>query len=161
MLIAVMLAGTCIAQELPRHVFAAGGGSFQSGAMHASWTIGQSSPVASAAQPGLILCPGFQQFDDQMVSVAELSSENNLLVYPNPCGDFAHLNFQSEQNTDLQYYLYDISGKTLLSKEAHSGATGYQEVIDLSHLPPGMYHLMVITTSGNETNKESITLIRQ
>lgn len=160
MLIALMLAGTCLAQELPRHVFAAGGGNFESSAMHASWTIGQSSPVASSVQTGIILCPGFQQFDDQLVSVEEITQEGKFLVYPNPCGDFVQLDIQLEQASDLQYKLYDFSGKTLMSKEIPSRATNYQEVIDLSHLAPGMYHLMMITTSGNTASNKSITIIR-
>lgn len=160
MLIAVSIAGTALAQELPRHVFAAGGGNYESATVQASWTIGQSSPVATIVQAGMILNPGFQQFDDQLVSVTEIPQEGKFLVYPNPCSDFVQLDIQLEHAADLQYKLYDFSGKALLSKEIPSRVTSYQEVIDLSHLAPGMYHLIVVTISGNTASNESITIIR-
>ena len=158
--IAVSLAYTGTSQELSRHVFSAGGGNYQSGAIHVSWTIGQAEPVATSYQPTVIISAGFQQFDDQMVSVEEVNVESNFLVYPNPCSEYIRLDVQFEQSSSLSYKLYDFSGKMLLSKEMPVQATSFQEVIDLSDLAPGMYNLMVIIDNGNTTSYESIKLIR-
>jgi len=128
--------------------------------MHVSWTIGQAEPVASSSQPTVILCAGFQQFDDQLVSVQEVRLESNFQVYPNPCSEYVRLDVQFEQASDLSYRLYDFSGKMLLIKEIPGQATSYSEVIDLSNLAPGMYNLMVIVENGNTTSYESIKLIR-
>jgi hypothetical protein len=158
--IVVSLAYSGTSQELSRHVFSAGGGNFESAVMHVSWTIGQAEPVASSSQPTVILCAGFQQFDDQLVSVQEVRLESNFQVYPNPCSEYVRLDVQFEQASDLSYRLYDFSGKMLLIKEIPGQATSYSEVIDLSNLAPGMYNLMVIVENGNTTSYESIKLIR-
>ncbi|MCD4789097.1 MAG: T9SS type A sorting domain-containing protein [Bacteroidales bacterium] len=158
--IAVSLAYTGTSQELSRHVFSAGGGNYESADMHVSWTIGQAEPVATSYQPTVIISAGFQQFDDQLVSVDEVSRENNFLVYPNPCSDFIRLDIQFEQSSSLSYRLYDFIGKMLINKKIPGQATSYQEVIDLSDLAPGIYNLMVITESSTTTSIKSIKLIR-
>ena len=158
--IAVTLAYTGYAQELSRHVFSSGGGNFESAAMHVSWTIGQAEPVATFSQPTVILSAGFQQFDDQLVSVEEVNMESNFQVYPNPCSDNIRLDVQFEQSSGLSYRLYDFSGKMLISKEIPGQATSFQEIIDLSNLAPGMYNLMVIIKNANTMTYESIKLIR-
>ncbi|MEA1897367.1 MAG: hypothetical protein U9N53_06850, partial [Bacteroidota bacterium] len=124
--IAVLLAFTGYSQELPRHVFSSGGGDYESVVMHASWTIGQAEPVATTSQPTVILSSGFQQFDDQLVSVKERSEENEFLVYPNPCSDYVHLQMEFDQVTEITYTMYDFSGKALFSKDL-SGHHSYQE----------------------------------
>ena len=159
MVIAVSLTFTGFSQELPRHVFSSGGGNYESVAMHASWTIGQAEPVATTSQPTVILSSGFQQFDDQLVSVKEINEESEFLVYPNPCSDYVKLDATFELPTGMCYTLYDFSGRALLSKEL-SGQSSYQEVIDLSNLPPGMYNLMISNTSGVDKTYKSIKLIR-
>ncbi len=158
--IAVSLAYTGTSQELSRHVFSAGGGNYQSAAMHVSWTIGQADPVATSYQPTVILSAGFQQFDDLLVSVEEVNMESIFQVYPNPCSDNIRLDVQFEQSSSLSYRLYDFSGKMLISKKIPGQATIFQEVIDLSDLAPGMYNLMVIIENANTKSYESIKLIR-
>ena len=158
--IAISLAYTGTSQELSRHVFSSGGGNYQTGAMHVSWTIGQAEPVATSYQPTVILSAGFQQFDNQLVSVQEVNVERFFQLYPNPCSDNIRLDVQFEQSSSLSYRLYDFSGKMLISKEIPGQATSFQEVIDLSDLAPGMYNLMVITENGTTTSFKSIKLIR-
>ena len=160
MLIAITLAGSALSQEMPRHVFAAGGGNFESSAMHVSWTIGQSSPVETSSGAGIIFSPGFQQFDDQMVSVKENSIEGSFLVFPNPCTEFVQIDIELERTATIDYILYDFSGKMLLNKEIPTRATNHQEVIDLHDLAPGMYNLMLQINNGSTISQESIKLIK-
>ena len=157
--IAVSLAITGFSQELPRHVTSAGGGHYETVAIHASWTIGQAEPLATTYQPTLILSSGFQQLDDLPVSVTEINEEGEFLVYPNPCSDHVQLNVKFGLPTGVSYTLYDFSGKALISKKL-SGESSYQEHIDLSNLPPGMYNLMLTTASGADKQMKSIKLIR-
>ncbi len=157
--IAVSLAFTGFSQELPRHVFSAGGGYYETAVIEASWTIGQAGPLATTYHPAIILSSGFQQLDDLPVSVTEINEEGEFLVYPNPCSDYVQLNATFELPTGVSYTLYDFSGKALISEKL-SGENSYQEVIDLSNLPPGMYNLMIITASGTDKQFKSIKLIR-
>ena len=159
MVIAVSLTITGFSQELPRHVFCSGGDSYEAAAVQLSWTIGQAEPLATTFHPGAILGSGFQQFDDQLVSVREINEDHAILLYPNPCHGQSWLKADFNQTTLICYTLYDFSGKALLSNEL-SGQLSYQEAIDLSNFPPGIYNLMLTMESGNRKYVESIKVIR-
>ncbi len=159
MVIAVSLTFTGISQELPRHVFSSGGDNYSTASVQLSWTIGQAEPVATTYQPIVILSSGFQQFDDQLVSVREVGKDHKILLYPNPCKDFVRLELSFEQDTEVCYSLYDFSGRTLFQQKL-SGQDSYQESIDLSDLPSGIYNLMLNIGSGNDRELKSFKLIR-
>ena len=160
MVIAVSLAFTGRSQEMPRHVFCSGGGSYQAAAIHASWTIGQAEPLATHYQPTVILGSGFQQFDDQPVSVREINRENVFLVYPNPCIDRVYLSADLENPAAVTLIIYDFSGKAVLNKSLPEQRT-CREIIELGDLSPGMYNLMILQQSETEKRIESIKLIRK
>jgi len=160
MLIAIALAGSVSSQEIPRHVFAAGGGIFEAATVQVCWSIGQSSPIEASSGAGIILTPGFQQFDDQMVLVEEISMKGNFLVYPIPCTDHVQIDIELEHASTVQYTLYDFIGKVLINKKMSSQAANYQELIDLSGLAPGIYNLMLQIGEGSSTSIESIKIIK-
>lgn len=157
--IAVSVASAATSQEMPRHVFGAGGGSYQSGAIHASWTIGQAEAVATFYQPTVIVSCGFQQLDDVLVSSRESEQENNILVYPNPCKDFLQLKASFDQPTILSYKLYDFSGK-IITGDKIPEALHFSEFIDLTGIAPGIYDLRMVSQSGGNTRNQSIKIIR-
>jgi hypothetical protein len=159
MVIVISMAYTGFSQEIPRHVFCSGGDNYETAAVQLAWTIGQAEPEATTYQPIVILCSGFQQLDDQLVSVKEIEGNHEILLYPNPCQDFVRLNASFEQSTTIRYTLYDFSGKAILSQEL-SGYSSYRETIELGSLPPGIYNLMLRIGSGNTNELKSFKLIR-
>jgi hypothetical protein len=146
-------------QELPRHVFCSGGDHYQVANVQLSWTIGQDEPLAANHQPTVILCSGFQQFDDQLVSVREAESDPLITVYPNPCNDFVRLDASFDQNTSISLTLYDLHGRAL-QKERFSNKKLYREEISLSGISPGIYNLMLIIGDGENERIKSIKIIR-
>lgn len=156
---AVSLVTTCFSQEMPRHVFCSGGGEYEAGGMHASWTIGQVEALNTIETPLIILSSGFQQFDDQLVSVKEVYTEEEALVYPNPCTDHVILELDMAKTGSVDYRLYDFSGKILLH-DAIRGNTPCRHEISVQELPPGIYNLVI--TSGDNAGKQlrSIKLIK-
>ena len=161
MLIAVFLTCTAFSQDMPRHVFCAGGGNYESVELHVSWTIGQAEPTSTTYQPEMILSAGFQQDDDIMVSLQEIDQESTVQVYPNPCNNYVQLNVRNAQAKILSYELCDYSGRLLVSKVFPQKAIGVNEAIDLSKMAAGLYQLMVTIDNGNTIKYESIKLIRQ
>lgn len=159
MVIVISMAYTGFSQEIPRHVFCSGGDNYETTAVQLAWTIGQAEPGATTYQPIVILCSGFQQLDDQLVSVKEIDENHEILLYPNPCKDFVHLDASFEQSTTIRYTLYDFSGKVILSQEL-SGFSSYRETIELGSLAPGIYNLMLRIGSGNTNELKSFKLIR-
>lgn len=75
-----------------------------------------------------------------------LSSNNfeyevlELKVYPNPSSDI----FQIQIQEDIQLEIFDVMGKMVLQKKAHTGTTS----INLSEYAPGIYLLKVKNTYG-------------
>ncbi|MEE4257346.1 MAG: T9SS type A sorting domain-containing protein [Bacteroidales bacterium] len=146
-------------QELPRHVFCSGGDHYQTATVQLSWTIGQDEPLAANHQPTVILCSGFQQFDDQLVSVRETEDDHQITLYPNPCKDFVRLDASFDQNTSIAYTLYDLHGRAL-QKDRFSNKKLYREEISLSEFSPGIYNLMIIIGDGENAQLKSIKIIR-
>lgn len=147
-------------QELPRHVFCSGGDHYEAASVQLSWTIGQDEPLATGQQSTVILCSGFQQFDDQLVSVREPEDDHQIRLYPNPCRDFIRLDASFDQNTPIAYTLYDLHGRAL-QKERFSTKKSYREEIGLSGLSPGMYNLIFIIGDGENAQMKSIKIIRK
>jgi hypothetical protein len=146
-------------QEMPRHVFSSGGDHYQAAAVQLSWTIGQAEPLATNQEPSVILSSGFQQFDDQLVSVREAESDHRITLYPNPCTNFVRFDASFHQITPVSYTLFDLHGRAL-QKERFSAKKLYREEISLSAFSPGIYNLMFIIGDGENAQMKSIKIIR-
>jgi len=75
----------------------------------------------------------------------EHSSENNLLLYPNPANDYINV-VSSPNNEIISLKILDISGKTLLDENIKSKT--FERKIDISNLHNGSYILEVKTING-------------
>jgi len=157
-IVSCVLAG--FSQEMPRHVFCAGGGNYETATVQLSWTIGQDQPLATTHDPIVILCSGFQQFDDQLVSVREEIPEHQITLYPNPCIDFVRLEASFDQNTPMAFTLFDLHGRALL-KDRFSDKKSYHEEIKLGGISPGIYNLVFIIGTGENAQTKSIKIIRK
>jgi enterochelin esterase-like enzyme len=50
------------------------------------------------------------------IAVQKISDDKNKLkVFPNPCSEFIKIQFDTNKESDLQFDLYDVSGKNILS----------------------------------------------
>lgn len=159
MVVAVSLAFSGFSQELPRHVFCSGGDNYSAATVQLTWTIGQAEPLATTQQPIVILSSGFQQFDDQLVSVREVEGDHEITLYPNPCKDFVRLNASFNQSTPISYTLFDLQGRAL-QKDRFSAQEVYREEISLRGLSPGIYNLMLIIGDGDKAQVKSIKIVR-
>ena len=159
----ILLAGAFLAvtaataQELPRRVFAAGGG--QGGSL--SWTIGQAGLAGTMSSASVELNIGFQQFDNLLVSTDEFLSTVNLTVYPNPFQDEFYLDLQTADPVNISVRLYDNYGRLLLDQDFGQNTSGIRQSIQTRHLTPGMYSLLVTTVDkNNKTAKQLFKLIK-
>jgi hypothetical protein len=160
MVMVVSLVLTGYSQELPRHVFCTGGDHHKTAVVELSWTIGQGEPEATTYHPNVILCSGFQQQDDMLVSVEDIRDEHCILFYPNPSPGQGILELSFETPTEVNYVLYDLHGRALISKKLQN-SSNYRENIDLYHLSPGIYNLFV-TKGGNASDPvRSIKIFRK
>jgi hypothetical protein len=158
---AFLAATATMAQELPRRVFAAGGGQGGTGNAELSWTIGQAGLAGTMSLPSVELNIGFQQFDNLLVSTAEFLSMVNLTVYPNPFQDEFYLDLQTADPVNVSVRLYDNYGRLLLDQDFGQNTSGIRQSIQTRHLTPGMYSLLVTTVDkNNKTAKQLFKLIK-
>jgi len=74
------------------------------------------------------------QFAQDNTSGTETESSDVFCVYPNPASDFIAL--QNGNNEPVLYEIYNAQGEIVMS-----GSTSCSELINISHLPCGLYTL--------------------
>lgn len=74
---------------------------------------------------------------DSVVSITDVSVEDNLEVYPNPAKNVVYVSNASETITSV--VLTDVSGRVMFSKEVSE----HSLAIDLQDMPKGMYVLTI------------------
>lgn len=83
---------------------------------------------------------------------AETSSQNHFMLYPVPASN----EFMVSVSYAAELELKDITGKTV-QRFVVSGNTS---VLNISHLPPGIYFYLLKDSKGNLTNKGKISVVR-
>jgi L-ascorbate metabolism protein UlaG (beta-lactamase superfamily) len=63
-----------------------------------------------------------------------------LLIYPNPCADQAVVSFHTNMTETIEYALFDISGRVVISTKQHGCIQGRNHIsLDLRPLSGGLY----------------------
>ena len=75
--------------------------------------------------------PNFVLVQTGVTDISE--NQQNISVYPNPTADKLYINLDES----YRYTLYDISGKEMLN--------GADKILNLNHLPKGLYLLSIVT----------------
>lgn len=92
------------------------------------------------------LSQGVQQaYEIYTVGIVEAGLPFSLSVFPNPTSNRLTLLVKDFNNEKLQFQLYGLSGKLLLS----DGVSGPQTLIEMGAFPPGIYLLNVILDNRN------------
>lgn len=78
-------------------------------------------------------------------SLAEVSPEPELSLYPNPAGSSCTVSYTLQQAEAVSISLYDVNGRLLLSKSSDGllAAGLHAEALDLQGLATGMYVLVI------------------
>jgi len=95
------------------------------------------------------------------VGVEEIQNTNvkgvlNLDVYPNPVSSYATIEFESNSNADASIFVYDISGRMLLSRISNVNKGLNKLDLDLSGLNSGAHIIQVII--GSDTYSQKIII---
>jgi len=87
---------------------------------------------------------------DYILSNQEFSI-SNILIFPNPVGDELFIS-SSNDTEDFSLTIYDIMGKSILTKNYNKG----DESINTENLKSGIYFISIKDILGNETVKKII-----
>ncbi|MFI5220182.1 MAG: T9SS type A sorting domain-containing protein [Bacteroidia bacterium] len=75
-------------------------------------------------------------------------SENNILIFPNPANNILIVRTETENATQLEAKIIDVTGRELISISEHPEKENRQKEINLSGLARGVYWLRIETGNG-------------
>ena len=111
-----------------------------------SYTVGQVVYTTNTGTNGSVAQGVQQPYEiSTTVGINETSINLELSVYPNPTTDY--LTLKVEDNTELNYQLYDSQGKIIENKKVTANST----TISMEALPKSIYFLNV--TDNNQVVK--------
>ncbi len=88
--------------------------------------------------------------------VNEVENISLISIFPNPSNGIFTLNINSKNHTPESYYtIYNILGDVLMKKLISKSLYNYNQNIDLSYCPKGIYFIEV-SIDGNKTTKKLI-----
>jgi hypothetical protein len=130
----------------------ASGGNASGGGGTVSYTVGQVVYTTNTGTNGSVAQGVQQPYEISVVTGIENSMKINLscTVYPNPATTHLTLKVENNDNENLSYQLYEISGKLLENKKVE----GNETTIFMEHRPVATYLLKVVQTDQASPPKE-------
>lgn len=140
----IMICAVSSAQELSPVLIGSGGGVNTVGKVTLSYSLGE-TVTTTINNSSNTLTQGFQQGSILLVS----NQENNELgtavsMFPNPAQSFVQINSRQVLN-NASLRLYSTNGKKILDQRLPNDLT--DQIVDLTAVAPGLYHLQVIQSS--------------
>ena len=90
------------------------------------------------------------------VSINEITSIENLSVYPNPASEFVTVSYTATASEAVSYRMTDLSGKSVIARDLGVRNGAQIENIDLSNVASGMYILEI--TSGTKRSVQKVSV---
>ncbi|RLC42003.1 MAG: hypothetical protein DRH49_04560, partial [Candidatus Coatesbacteria bacterium] len=80
-------------------------------------------------------------------------------LYPNPCRDELNISLSSPDRTKVKIYMYDISGRCILSEEISDITESEADIrLNVSGLSSGIYTIKVVNVDGEVSSKRALVL---
>jgi hypothetical protein len=122
-----------------QQVISSAGGSATGTGVQLSWTVGE-PVIETFTGSSAILTQGFHQSKLTITAIDfALYPELELSVFPNPVSTSMRLQIKGDQFKNLSYQLYNIEGKSMLSKTIQASP----EIINMEFYTSGTYLLKV------------------
>ncbi len=112
------------------------------------FTISQtvSNPACGSAQLDQTVQAAAVGFD-------EISSNNSLMIYPNPTDGQFKIRYVCEKTDDLQINIYNIEGQIVYS-DKYTGISGeFEKIVDFSKYAKGIYNVEIIMNAKKVNQK--------
>ena len=148
------------AQSLTPTVISSTGGFSSNANGSLSYTVGEMSMVQTFSASGNILTQGFQQPNDQLVGLIDITKDEfgSFVVYPNPAVDNLWFGFQFPEEGRIAIAVYDVLGQKVA--EVYNGNYDTGKTTDgfaVSNFAAGSYYLSLTFTSDKDNRTHLIT----
>lgn len=137
----------------PTVISSTGGFSTNGGNGSLSYTVGEMTMVETFSQGANILTQGFQQPNDNMVGILEMTQDEfgSFAVYPNPAVDNLWFGFQFPEEGRVQICLYDVIGQKISDVYNASYENGKMvEQLNVTTYAAGVYMLTMNFVSAKD-----------
>jgi hypothetical protein len=135
----LLLAGSVVSGQ---EVISSNGDSKSAAGVEVSWTIGE-AVIETCVGSSNTLTQGFHQTKLTVTAVGDILFPGlEIKVFPNPTPEIITIQF-SEYIENAQYYLFDLTGKLLVTKLIHSADTE----INMKRFASGQYILKLTNKS--------------
>ena len=141
------------AQMLTPTVIASTGGFSSNANGSLSYTVGEMTMVQTFSANGNILTQGFQQPNDNITGLIDLTQDEfgSFVVYPNPAVDNMWFGFQLPEEGKVQITLYDAIGQKISDVYHTSYDNGkIVEQLNVSAYAAGVYMLTMNFVSNKD-----------
>jgi len=141
------------AQMLTPTVIASTGGFSQNANGSLSYTVGEMTMVQTFSANGNILTQGFQQPNDNILGLLDLTQDEfgSFAVYPNPAVDNLWFGFQLPEEGKVQIALYNAIGQKIADVLNTNYDTGkITEQLNVSAYAAGAYMLTMTFVSNKD-----------
>lgn len=103
---------------------------------------------------GIISCSTFKEGGDLSVNETSMAGNVQISVYPNPVKDNAQINITLNENANVRYQIFDISGRMVTSSELGYFVQGEHSVtVNTENLASGSYIICLQAGNKTETGK--------
>ncbi len=152
--LSVVVAGFSLkAQQLTPTVIASTGGFSSNANGSISYTVGEMTMVQTFSANGNILTQGFQQPNDNVTGLIDLTKDEfgSFVVYPNPAVDNLWYGFQFPEEGKADIVLYDAIGQKI-SDVMHTSYNNGKivEQLNVSAYAAGLYILTINFVSNKD-----------
>jgi hypothetical protein len=131
-------------QTLSPTVVSSSGGYFSNGSGSLSFTVAEMTMVQTFTAGSSILTQGFQQPEQNIVSIPETQlAEGDIVTYPNPTSGAFSLQYLATENSEKVITVLNSMGQVVFQKTFNQ-VSGINKVdFDFSQLNQGMYILEI------------------
>jgi len=148
------------AQSLTPTVISSTGGFSSNANGSLSYTVGEMSMVQTFSASGNILTQGFQQPNDQLVGLIDITKDEfgSFVVYPNPAVDNLWFGFQFPEEGRIAIAVYDVLGQKVA--DVYNGNYDTGKTTDgfaVSNFAAGSYYMSLTFTSDKDNRTHLIT----
>jgi len=119
--------------------------------------LGSSTEWETTLAPGQYYLFTTVEFDNPNLGTAVeteyVSNEGNIQMYPNPVNQLLNIQINRYAKGNIEFQILNLDGKVMTTQKSYSLMYYYQDELDLSALPKGVYILKITLESGIYTSK--------
>jgi len=145
----------CLGSLKAQETVSATGGEVSGVGGTSSFSIGQVVYVTAVGSNGSVSEGVEQPYEISIITELKENKEIfiDLIAYPNPTVDVLNIDIKSYNEDNLNYQVYDLTGKMIQSNSIHQKITS----INFQELPKATYFLKIIK---NETSIKTFKIIK-